>query len=205
MLKIVDDHGELIGPLPKAVSDHDISTLVEWVVGELPLQHIVKGPWGVRNCEPQGCVRLVEGDILIPAAAWIAKLATGLGRFRLNVLAAAGAGVNQSLFHQSLKIDLVNFISPGLTPEVGWNLNAKPLEVFYNRGLKFRTASAPVVILQPEADAGFEQPGNVLYIYDMEHVPQVQVAGRAGGESGFVGGFGQGHRATFMVIYLILH
>lgn len=61
------------------------------------------------------------------------------------------------------------------------------------------------MILNPEADAGPKHPGHVLYIYDMEHVPEVQVASRAGGEPGLIDCFGCGHGATFLLICLILH
>jgi hypothetical protein len=98
----------------------------------LTLKDVIKSPGSAGNSETQGGLRLVKWNLLVPAGARITKLATRLCRLRLNVFAAAGAGVNESFTHQSLKVGLVHLFPFGLTPEVGWNLDAKPLEVSDN-------------------------------------------------------------------------
>ena len=153
--KVVDAHGELVGPKTVPVSDGKVATLLFGVLGEIAESLVMPINYFVWDYDAQA-VGLATGQYLRAAFALINDFAGFAdGVFGLQLFAATGAGVNEPLGGKLVQ-DFLEKIEMGALDAFAIVFEAEPGQVFTDSVDVFFAGSALIVVF--DAQVYFKVP-----------------------------------------------
>ena len=170
--KVVDADRELIGPESVAITDGKIAALLFGIFAEVAKTLVIPVDYFVWNNDAQA-VRLVAGEVLRAALALVNDFAGFADRvFGLQLLAAAGAGVYESLGGELVEDFLENFEVCALDA-FAVVFKAEPGEVFADTVDIFFAGAALVVVLEAQVNLEIPFFCGRPYVKRREQVPFV--------------------------------
>ena len=153
--EVVDADGELVGPKAFAVADREVAALLFRIFGEVAEAFVVPVDYFVWNDDAQA-MRLTTGQHLRAALALVNDFAGfAYGVFGLQLLAAAGAGVNEAIGGEFVE-NFLEKVKMRTLDAFAVVLEAEPGEIFADAFDIFLAGTALIVVLDAQVD--FEVP-----------------------------------------------
>ncbi len=153
--KVIDAHGELVGPKTVPVSDGKVAALLFGILGEIAESLVMPVNYFVWNYDAQA-VGLATGRRLRAAFALINDFAGFAdGVFGLQLFAATGAGVNEPLGGKLVQ-DILEEVEMGALDAFAVVFEIEPGQVFTDSVDVFFAGSALIVVF--DAQVYFKVP-----------------------------------------------